>query len=154
MLEISNLGRRGSGAVWVVVVESPVKARTVGRVLGRGYRVLACHGHVRDLPAKPDEGFALVYETAGKRAARALGAIRAALADGDGLVLATDPDREGEAIAWQVLDWLRAKVGLGDRPVARVALDEITAEGCAAMARPRALDMDLVRAQQARRAFD
>ena len=70
--------------MWVVVVESPVKARTVGRVLGRGYRVLACHGHVRDLPAKPDEGFALVYETAGKRAARALGAIRAASRTGTG----------------------------------------------------------------------
>ena len=92
----------------VVVVESPAKARTVGRFLGRGWRVLACHGHVRDLPAKagsvkPDEGFAMVYGTAGRRAARALGAIRAALGDAEGLILATDPDREGEAIAWQGL---------------------------------------------------
>ena len=92
--------------MWVVVVESPAKARTVGRFLGRGWRVLACHGHVRDLPAKagsvkPDDGFAMVYETAGRRAARALGAIRAALGDAEGLILATDPDREGEAIAWR-----------------------------------------------------
>ena len=74
----------------VVVVESPAKARTVERFLGRGWRVLACHGHVRDLPAKagsvtPDDGFAMVYETAGRRAARALGAIRAALGDAEGL---------------------------------------------------------------------
>ena len=146
--------------MWVVVVESPAKARTVGRFLGRGWRVLACHGHVRDLPAKagsvkPDEGFAMVYETAGRRAARALGAIRTALGDAEGLILATDPDREGEAIAWQVLGWLREKDALGDKPVERVAFHEITAEGVgAAMARPRGLDMDLVRAQQARRALD
>ena len=144
----------------VVVVESPAKARTVERFLGRGWRVLACHGHVRDLPAKPgsvkpDEGFAMVYETAGRRAARALGAIRAALGDAEGLILATDPDREGEAIAWQVLTWLREKDALGDKPVERVAFREITAEGVrAAMARPRGLDMDLVQAQQARRALD
>ena len=122
--------------------------------------MLACHGHVRDLPAKagsvkPDDGFAMVYETAGRRAARALGAIRAALGDAEGLILATDPDREGEAIAWQVLTWLREKDALGDKPVERVAFREITAEGVrAAMARPRGLDMDLVRAQQARRALD
>ena len=146
--------------MWVVVVESPAKARTVERFLGRGWRVLACHGHVRDLPAKagsvkPDDGFAMVYEIAGRRAARALGAIRAALGDAKGLILATDPDREGEAIAWQVLTWLREKDALGDKPVERVAFREITAEGVrAAMARPRGLDMDLVQAQQARRALD
>ena len=144
----------------VVVVESPAKARTVERFLGRGWRVLACHGHVRDLPAKagsvkPDDGFAMVYGTAGRRAARALGAIRAALGDAEGLILATDPDREGEAIAWQVLTWLREKDALGDKAVERVAFREITAEGVrAAMARPRGLDMDLVQAQQARRALD
>ena len=97
----------------------------------------------------------MVYETAGRRAARALGAIRAALGDAEGLILATDPDREGEAIAWQVLGWLREKDALGERPVRRVAFHEITAEGVrAAMALPRCLDMDLVRAQQARRALD
>ena len=140
----------------VVVVESPAKARTVGAYLGRGYRVLACYGLVSDLPAKPgsvrpDDGFAMVYETAGRRAARALGIIRAALVEADGLVLATDPDREGEAIACQVLSWLRERDALGDRPVRRVAFHEITRE---AMARPRGIDMDLVRAQQARRALD
>ena len=144
----------------LVVVESPAKARTVRKLLGAGYRVLACYGHVSDLPAKagsvkPDEGFAMVYETGGRRAARALGAIRGALAEADGLVLATDPDREGEAIAWQVLSWLREKDALGDKPVERVAFHEITAPAVrAAMARPRGLDMDLVRAQQARRALD
>ena len=144
----------------VVVVESPAKARTVGAYLGRGYRVLACYGLVSDLPAKPgsvrpDEGFAMVYETAGRRAARALGIIRAALVEAEGLVLATDPDREGEAIAWQVLRWLRERDALGDRPVRRVAFHEITREAVReAMARPRGIDMDLVRAQQARRALD
>ena len=144
----------------VVVVESPAKARTVGAYLGRGYRVLACCGLVSDLPAKPgsvrpDDGFAMVYETAGRRAARALGIIRAALVEAEGLVLATDPDREGEAIAWQVLSWLRERDALGDRPVRRVAFHEITREAVReAMARPRGIDMDLVRAQQARRALD
>ena len=129
-------------------------------MLGPGFRVLACYGHVRDLPAKagsvrPDDGFAMVYETAGRRAARALGSIRAALETADGLVLATDPDREGEAIAWQVLGWLREKEAIGEKPVRRVAFHEITSGAVrAAMARPRDLDMDLVRAQQARRALD
>ena len=144
----------------VVVVESPAKARTVGAYLGRGYRVLACYGLVSDLPAKPgsvrpDDGFAMVYETAGRRAARALGIIRAALVEAEGLVLATDPDREGEAIAWQVLSWLQERDALGDRPVRRVTFHEITREAVReAMARPRGIDMDLVRAQQARRALD
>ena len=144
----------------VVVVESPAKARTVGAYLGRGYRVLACYGLVSDLPAKPgsvrpDDGFAMVYETAGRRAARALGIIRAALGEAEGLVLATDPDREGEAIASQVLSWLQERDALGDRPVRRVAFHEITREAVReAMGRPRSIDMDLVRAQQARRALD
>ena len=118
--------RQGSRAVRVVVVESPAKARTLARCLGRGYKVLACYGHVSDLPAKagsvnPDEGFAMRCESAGRRAARALGAIRSALEDADALVLATDPDREGEAIAWQVLEWLAVDASRGveedhDRP--------------------------------------
>ena len=143
----------------VVVVESPAKAKTVDRYLGDGYRVLATLGHVSDLPAKegsvrPAEGFAMTYET-GARARRALGRIAAALEGADGLVLATDPDREGEAIAWQVLTWLSERGALGERAVQRVAFHEITPEGVRqAMAGPRALDMDLVRAQQARRALD
>ena len=127
----------------LVIVESPAKARTVRKLLGAGYRVLACYGHVSDLPAKPgsvqpEQDFAMVYESAGRRAARALGAIRAALAEAEGLVLATDPDREGEAIAWQVLSWLGEKNALGDKPVERVAFHEITGPAVrAAMACPR-----------------
>ena len=152
--------RQGSRAVRVVVVESPAKARTLARCLGRGYKVLACYGHVSDLPAKagsvnPDEGFAMRCESAGRRAARALGAIRSALEDADALVLATDPDREGEAIAWQVLEWLREHDALGERAVRRIALHEVTPAAVrTAMGRPRAIDMDLVEAWQARRALD
>ena len=143
----------------VVVVESPAKARTVGTYLGAGYRVIATRGHVSDLPAKagsvnPEDGFAAVYET-GKRAARTLGAVAKALRRADTLVLATDPDREGEAIAWQVLTWLRQRDAVGDVPVHRVAFHEVTPAAVrAALARPRELDMDLVRAWQARRALD
>ena len=142
-----------------VVVESPAKARTIGRWLGPSWRVMATRGHVRDLPAKagsvdPGDGFAMVFE-AGKGAARTLGAIARALARADALVLATDPDREGEAIAWQVLDWLEARDALGEKPVHRAVFHEVT-EGAvrAALARPRDIDMDLVRAWQARRALD
>ena len=143
----------------VVIVESPVKAKTVRRLLGAGHTVIATGGHVRDLPAKdgsvdPAEGFALVYATR-RGKARTLRAIAAALEAADALVLATDPDREGEAIAWQVLSWLEENGALGDTPVRRVVFHEVTREAVrAAMARPRALDMDLVRAQQARRALD
>ena len=144
----------------VVVVESPAKAKTVGRYLGRGHRVFACYGHVSDLPAKagsvrPDEGFAMTYATAGRRAARVLGSVRAALAGAEVLVLATDPDREGEAIAWQVLMWLEERGAVGDRAVHRVAFHEVTAQAVRrAMTAPRGIDMDLVRAWQARRALD
>ena len=97
----------------VVVVESPTKAKTVQHYLGGDCRVLATWGHVRDLPAKdgsvrPDSGFAMTYAS-GPRARRVLGRIRTALKNADSLVLATDPDREGEAIAWQVLTWLQER---------------------------------------------
>ena len=143
----------------VVVVESPAKAKTIGRYLGDGYRVFASYGHVSDLPAKdgsvrPEDGFAMTYVTA-RRANRVLSRIRAALADAESLILATDPDREGEAIAWHVLTWLREKDAIGERPVRRVDFHEITEHGVRdAMAHPREVDMDLVRAQQARRALD
>ena len=143
----------------VVVVESPAKAKTIGRYLGDGYRVFASYGHVSDLPAKdgsvrPEDGFAMTYVTA-RRANRVLSSIRAALKDAESLVLATDPDREGEAIAWQVLTWLQEKDAIGEKPVRRVDFHEITEDGVRdAMAHPRDLDMDLVRAQQARRALD
>ena len=143
----------------VVVVESPAKARTLRGFLGAGHAVIATRGHVRDLAAKdgsvdPARGFAMAYATK-RGAARALGAIAAALEDAEALVLATDPDREGEAIAWQVLEWLRERGALEGRAVQRVVFHEITPEAVReAMARPRGLDMYLVRAQQARRALD
>ena len=147
------------GGRQVVVVESPAKARTIRAWLGSSYRVMATRGHVRDLPARagsvdPGDGFSMVYET-GKRAARTLGAIAKALARADILVLATDPDREGEAIAWQVLSWLAERNAVGDRPVLRVVFHEVTPTAVRrALIRPRAIDMDLVRAWQARRALD
>ena len=143
----------------VVVVESPAKAKTLRKHLGGGYGVFATRGHVSDLAAKdgsvdPAQDFAMTY-VANPRAVPALRAVAAALRDADSLVLATDPDREGEAIAWQVLAWLRERGALGDRPVRRVVFHEVTAEAVrAAMANPREIDMDLVRAQQARRALD
>ena len=157
--EDRGAGPKGRGTRHVVVVESPAKARTIGEYLGDGYRVIATRGHVRDLPAKagsvkPEDGFATVYET-GKRAARTLGAMAKALRRADTLVLATDPDREGEAIAWQVVSWLRERDALGDRPVHRVAFHEVTRHAVrTALAQPRDIDMDLVRAWQARRAID
>ena len=152
-------GKTGRGGRHVVVVESPVKARTIGGYLGRDYRVIATRGHVRDLPAKagsvkPGDGFAIVYET-GRRAARTLGALARALKHAETLVLATDPDREGEAIAWQVLSWLTERDAIGDVPVHRIAFHEVTPAAVrTALSRPRDIDMDLVRAWQARRALD
>ena len=143
----------------VVVVESPAKAKTVQQYLGGDYRVLASWGHVRDLPAKdgsvrPGSGFEMTYAS-GPRARRVLGRIRTALKGADSLILATDPDREGEAIAWQVLTWLQERDAIGERPVRRVVFHEITPAAVrAAMAEPRWIDMDLVHAQQARRALD
>ena len=143
----------------VVVVESPAKAKTVRRLLGAGHTVIATRGHVQDLPAKdgsvdPAEGFAIVYAPR-RNAARTLRSIADALDGAETLVLATDPDREGEAIAWQVQTWLEENAALGDTPVRRVVFHEVTADAVrAAMDNPRALDMDLVRAQQARRALD
>ena len=143
----------------VVVVESPAKARTLRAYLGAGHAVIATRGHVRDLAAKdgsvdPARDFAMTYATK-RGATRPLGAIAAALADAEILVLATDPDREGEAIAWQVLEWLREKGALDGKAVRRAVFHEITPAAVRdAMARPRGIDMDLVRAQQARRALD
>ena len=166
---MARSGRRGArgggsrktkrGGRHVMIVESPVKARTIGGYLGREYRVIATRGHVRDLPAKagsvkPEDGFAMLTET-GRRAARTLAAVAKALANAETLVLATDPDREGEAIAWQVLEWLTERDAVGDVPVHRVAFHEVTPAAVrTALARPRDLDMDLVRAWQARRALD
>jgi DNA topoisomerase-1 len=144
----------------VVVVESPAKAKTINKYLGKDYEVLASFGHIRDLPAKdgsvrPDEDFAMSWEVdtqAKKRIADIAGALKGA----DGLILATDPDREGEAISWHILDVLRAKKALKkDVPVQRVVFNAITKDAVtAAMAKPREIDMPLVDAYLARRALD
>jgi len=144
----------------VVVVESPAKAKTINKYLGKDYEVLASFGHVRDLPAKdgsvrPDEDFAMSWEvdTASRKR---IADIASALKGADGLILATDPDREGEAISWHILDVLRAKKALKkDVPVQRVVFNAITKDAVtAAMARPRDIDMPLVDAYLARRALD
>ena len=127
---------RGQISMHVVVVESPAKAKTIRGYLGPGYEVIATRGHVRDLPKRdgavdPAHGFAAVYVTQ-PGAGPALGAIRAALKDADGLILATDPDREGEAIAWQVLTW-RPWPGRRRRPCpgrARTGCARARAGGC------------------------
>ncbi|RWE25297.1 MAG: type I DNA topoisomerase [Mesorhizobium sp.] len=143
----------------VVVVESPAKAKTINKYLGRNYKVLASFGHVRDLPAKdgsvrPDEDFAMSWSVdtaSGKR----LADIAKAVKDADGLILATDPDREGEAISWHVLEVLKQKRALKDKPVSRVVFNAITkASVMEAMAHPRQIDAPLVDAYLARRALD
>jgi DNA topoisomerase-1 len=144
----------------VVVVESPAKAKTINKYLGPGYTVLASYGHVRDLPAKdgsvrPDEDFAMSWDVDVKSAKR-LNDIADALKSGDGrLILATDPDREGEAISWHVLEVLQKKKALKGAAVERVVFNAITkAAVTEAMKNPRAIDMELVDAYLARRALD
>ncbi|MGB3387053.1 MAG: type I DNA topoisomerase [Pseudaminobacter sp.] len=143
----------------VVVVESPAKAKTINKYLGRNYKVLASYGHVRDLPAKdgsvkPDEDFAMSWTVDGPSSKR-LTEIAKAVKDADGLILATDPDREGEAISWHVLEVLRQKRALKDKPVSRVVFNAITKQSVLeAMANPREIDAPLVDAYLARRALD
>ena len=143
----------------VVVVESPAKAKTIERYLGPGFTVLASYGHVRDLPSKdgsvrPDEDFAMTYQIE-ERGAKHLAAIAKALKGADNLYLATDPDREGEAISWHVAQALDERRSLKGVNVKRVAFNEITKTAVReAMEHPRELDMDLINAQQARRALD
>ncbi len=143
----------------VVVVESPSKATTINKYLGKDFTVLASFGHVRDLPAKdgsvkPDDDFAMDWEVDGKSAKR-LSDIAAALKNSDRLVLATDPDREGEAISWHVLEVLKKKGALKGKTVQRVAFNAITkASILEAMAHPREVDGALVDAYLARRALD
>src|SRR3954466_8330321 len=143
----------------LVVVESPAKAKTINKYLGKDYEVLASYGHVRDLPAKdgsvlPDDDFAMLWEvdTASKKR---LSDIGNALKDADELILATDPDREGEAISWHVLDVLRQKKLVKDKPVSRVVFNAITKNAITeAMKHPRQIDEPLVDAYLARRALD
>jgi DNA topoisomerase-1 len=143
----------------VVIVESPAKAKTINKYLGSGYEVLASYGHVRDLPAKdgsvrPDQDFAMDWEVDPKSKKR-LADIAAAVKRADRVILATDPDREGEAISWHVLQVLNAKNALRDKKVERVVFNAVTRQAVQeAMSHPRAIDEPLVDAYLARRALD
>jgi DNA topoisomerase-1 len=143
----------------VVVVESPAKAKTINKYLGPDYEVLASYGHVRDLPAKdgsvrPGEDFAMSWEVDGRSEQR-LKAIIAALKKSDRLFLATDPDREGEAISWHIVEELKRRRILSDQEVKRVVFNEITKNAVLdAFRHPRELNGELVEAYLARRALD
>jgi DNA topoisomerase-1 len=143
----------------IVVVESPAKAKTINAYLGRGYEVLASFGHVRDLPAKdgsvdPDHNFHMIWEIDPK-SQKHVNSIAQAVKGAQTLILATDPDREGEAISWHVLETLKQKRVIKDQAVERVVFNAITKQAVAeAMRNPRAIDQALVDAYLARRALD
>ena len=142
----------------LVIVESPAKAKTIEKYLGKDYRVLASYGHIRDLPPKdgsvrPDEDFAMDWELYGDKQSR-VREITDLAKQADRLILATDPDREGEAISWHVRELLAKRKAL-PKDVQRVTFNAITKEAViTAMAHPRALDQDLIDAYLARRALD
>jgi DNA topoisomerase-1 len=143
----------------LVIVESPAKAKTISKYLGKDFEVMASYGHVRDLVPKegavdPDRGFAMKYQII-ERNEKHVNAIVRALKKADALYLATDPDREGEAISWHLIELLKEKQALNGKPVHRVVFHEITEHAVqAAVDSPRDLSGDLVGAQQARRALD
>ena len=143
----------------IVVVESPAKAKTINAYLGRGYEVLASFGHVRDLPAKdgsvdPDHDFRMIWEVDPK-AQKHLNSIANAMKGAQTLILATDPDREGEAISWHVLETLKQKRAITGQTVERVVFNAITKQAVTeAMRHPRRIDQALVDAYLARRALD
>src|SRR5579864_5750950 len=143
----------------LVLVESPAKAKTINKYLGKGYEVLASFGHVRDLPPKsgsvdPDHNFRMLWEVDPK-AQKRLNDIAKAVKGADKLILATDPDREGEAISWHVLEFLKEKKALSKQTIERVVFNAITKQAVTeAMAHPRAIDQALVDAYLARRALD
>jgi len=143
----------------LVIVESPAKAKTIKKYLGKDFEVLASYGHVRDLRPKegavdPAHGFKMQYEVIDKNE-KHVDAIAKALAKADSLYLATDPDREGEAISWHLYEILNERKLLKDKQVARVVFHEITKKAIQeAVEHPRELAMELVNAQQARRALD
>jgi DNA topoisomerase-1 len=143
----------------VVVVESPSKAKTINKYLGPGYEVLASFGHIRDLPAKdgsvdPDNNFKMLWEV-DPQSQKRVNDIAHALKGADTLILATDPDREGEAISWHVLEALNEKKALKGQKVERVVFNAITKQSVTeAMKHPRAIDEALVDAYLARRALD
>ena len=143
----------------LVIVESPAKAKTIEKFLGKEYQVVATYGHIRDLPSKKgsvdtENGFRMVYDIS-KQATKHVSALASAAKGSEMLLLATDPDREGEAISWHVLEVLRQKKGLSAIPAKRVVFHEITKRAIQeAVANARDVDMDMVNAQQARRALD
>jgi len=143
----------------IVIVESPAKAKTINKYLGSSYEVLASFGHIRDLPAKngsvdPEENFRMIWEIDPKAAGR-LNDIAKAVKGADKLILATDPDREGEAISWHVLEVLKEKRALKDQEIERVVFNAITKQAVTeAMKHPRKIDGALVDAYMARRALD
>jgi DNA topoisomerase-1 len=143
----------------VVIVESPAKAKTINKYLGRDFHVLASMGHVRDLPAKdgsvdPDADFAMVWEM-DARGSKRVSEIAQAVKDADRVILATDPDREGEAISWHLIEILNKKKALKDKKIERVVFNAITKDAVReAMAHPRQIDQALVDAYLARRALD
>jgi DNA topoisomerase I len=143
----------------IVVVESPAKAKTINKYLGNDYKVVASYGHVRDLPAKdgsvlPDADFAMSWEVDGK-SEKHMKEIVQAMRGADSLFLATDPDREGEAISWHVQEVLKSRRALKDVDVKRVVFNEVTKNAVVeAFRRPREIDRELVDAYLARRALD
>jgi len=143
----------------LVIVESPAKAKTIKKYLGPNFEVLASYGHVRDLVPKdgavdPAHGFQMKYQVIDKNE-KHVKAIQSALKDADALFLATDPDREGEAISWHLVELLRERGVLKNKPVKRVVFHEITQRAVKdAIEHPRDVSDDLVSAQQARRALD
>ncbi len=144
---------------YLVIVESPAKAKTIKKYLGKGYEVMASYGHVRDLIPKdgavdPEHDFEMHYQPI-ERNARHVDAIQRALKKYDGLMLAPDPDREGEAIAWHLLELLKNKKALKNKEIARIVFHQITKSAIQdAIKNRREISMDLVNAQQARRALD
>ena len=143
----------------LVIVESPAKAKTIGKYLGKDFDVMASYGHVRDLVPKegavdPEQGFAMKYQVI-ERNEKHVNAIVKALKKAEALYLATDPDREGEAISWHLTELLRERKALGNKPVYRVVFHEITRDAIReAIEHPRDISSELVSAQQARRALD
>jgi DNA topoisomerase-1 len=143
----------------LLIVESPSKAKTLKKYLGKDFEILASYGHVRDLVPKtgavdPDDNFRMKYELI-ERNAKHVEAIAKAVKDADTILLATDPDREGEAIAWHLSEILKSRKALKDKKLKRVVFYEITESAVKdAVKNPRAISMDLVNAQQARRALD
>ena len=144
---------------YLVIVESPAKCKTIEKYLGKDYEVLASYGHVRDLPPRkgsvnPEQHFAMTYAPI-ERNARHIEMIAKALKKADVLYLATDPDREGEAISWHVYELMNERNLIKDKPVHRIVFNEITKAAVqSAINNPRPISMDLVNAQQARRALD